>query len=289
MSNFTKNGMNGKPSTINVSTVWLILAIVILFAIVFILGYSFFTGTTVLKEKELTIWSMLIAAAISCVFGAITSHLSQKSEEYRERNIVQKITGTFIEKANEITGAVMLKQADFVSGDQDDILARLMNRCLETRGRIDRIRILAQDSGTFSKFFTTYFAGTPFVCHDLEILIHSPDKNMIKQINDEWMRLFYAKNNDIENLRIRRLNELRQRAFFGMIIKFEQGHHPIGMIGFYKLQDENGGNRLNPFNKRYGVLSEENSILDVLDTYFNRYFNNNSVIVLKEEQKKRPD
>jgi len=232
---------------------------------------------------------MLFTAAISCVFGAITSHFSQKSEEDRERNMVEEIKSFLTEKTDEIMSAVTLRQTDFVSGEQKDILDKLMNRCLETGEKIERIRILAQDSGSFSKFFTTHFENTPFECNELEILIFSPNKNIVKTIIGEWMVLFNAKNNDIENLRIRRMNELKQNAFFGMVIEFQQGHHSIGMIGFYKLQDENDGNRLIPFNIRYGVLSKENSILDVLDTYFNRYFDSGNVTKLKEEQKKHPD
>jgi len=104
---------------------------------------------------------------------------------------------------------------------------------------------------------------------------------MIKSIIDEWLCLLYTKSNDIKNLRIRRKNELKQRAFFGIIIKFQQGHHSIGMIGFYEPQEENDGNSLIPFNKRYGVLSEENSILEVIDEYFDHYFD--SAEKLKDE------
>lgn len=290
MSDYDNSGIKRKPSPISVTTAWLILAIVVLVTIVLILGYSFLTGTMFLKDKELTIWSMLIAAAISCVFGAITSYLSQKSEENKETNIVQEIKNFLTKKTDEITSVVTLRHTDFVSGEQKDILDKLMNRCSETgeKGeKIERIRILAQESSSFSEFFTTHFKDTPFICHDLEILIHNPDININNPIIGEWMRLFNAKKNKIRTMCIKKTHEIKRMVFFGIIIKFQQGHHSIGMMGFYEPQEDNGGSRLNPFNKRYGILSEENSILNVFDEYFNRYFDRAEI--LKDECNNHPD
>ena len=100
---------------------------------------------------------------------------------------------------------------------------------------------------------------------DLEILIHNPDIDKNHDIIKEWINL--KKTKMTENLHIRRANEIKRRSFFGMIIEFEKDHHPIGMIGFYKPQDENNSNKLIPFDIRYGVLSKS-TVLDVLDEYF---------------------
>jgi len=295
----SRSGMNGRQSLSgDIIAGFIITIVVLLLSVVCILGYNFLTKTIGLETKELFLWLifMLIAAAISCFFDTIISLASKKSIESRERSMVQEIKGIFLEKTDEftnfltektdeITNAVTLQQTDFVSGEQDNILDKLMSRCLETGEKIERIRILAQDSHTLSEFFTNHFENTPFECNKIEILLHSQDVNKGHQIIKEWMWLYDAK--DIETLRIRKTNEFKQKAFFGMIIKFQQRYHSIGMIGFYEPQEENGGNRLNTFNKRYGVLSKENAILDVLDTYFNRYFNRAEK--LKEAFKEKND
>jgi len=271
---------------VNVTTVWLIIITVLLAVISIFLGYSFLKEKLSLENKDLYLWFlfMLIASVISCIVGVITSHFSQKSAENKEADMVREITDILTEKTEAIKSVVKLRQADFVSGDQDDIVTKLIDCCLET-GKIERIRILAQDSGSFSQFFKTHFEDTPFECHTLEILIHNPDIDENNPIIGEWMWLYG--NKDIEALRIRRMNKTKRRSFFGMIIKFEQGHHNIGMIGFYQPQSENSGKKLEPFPKRYGILDEENSILNVIDAYFNYYFENAEV--LKDECKNSTD
>jgi len=287
MSDFNNNEINKKTTTFSVTATWLILAIFILIVIGLFFGYSFFKENFELKNKELVLWFlfMLFAATITCVFGAVTSHASQKSEEKREKNIVQEIKSFLNEKTEEITSNVnvALKRSDLISGDQEEILNKLMNRCLETGEEIEKIRILAQDSSSFSEFFTAYFKDKPFKCKKLQILIHRSDISENHRIINDWMRLFNAKKNDIKTLRIRRKNEIKQRSIFGMIIDFDKVNHSIGMIGFYEPQEENSSNMLVPFNKRYGVLSEENSILEVINEFFNRYFNNAEK--LKDESK----
>jgi len=276
--NTTDNKDNRINPSIGVTNVWLILTVVILVIIILFLGYSFFTESLVLKSKELALWFlfMLFAAAISCIFGAITSHSSQRSEENREISMVQEIKSFLNEKTDEINNNVniALKRGDLFSGDQEDILDKLMNCCLDIGEKIDRIRILAQDSGTFSEFFTEHFKDRPFECRRLEILIQCSDINENNPIINEWMRLFNAKKNDIKTMQIRRTSEIKLRSLFGMVIEFEQEHHSIGMIGFYEPQKENGNNKLIPFSKRYGVLSGKNSFLEVIDEYFIRYFDN---------------
>ena len=71
MSDFdnSENGINKKPSTVSVTTVWFILAIFILVLISSFFGYSFFKETMELRNKELTLWFvfMLFAAAIGSI------------------------------------------------------------------------------------------------------------------------------------------------------------------------------------------------------------------------------
>jgi len=274
MSDFNNSGMNGKPSTISVTTAWLILAIVILVIIGSFFGYSFFTETLVLNNKEITLWFlfMLFAAAISCFFGAITSHFSQKSDKNKETNMVQEIKSFLTEKTDEITSTVnvALKRSDLVSGDREDIFKLLMSQSL-LNGDIKEIRILAHDSSAFSGFFKDHFRNKSFECKKLHILIHDqhigPDHEIIKK----WDSFIRTKT--IGDLRIRRA-EKRRRSFFGMVIEFER-QHPIGMIGFYEPQDEDSGNNINMLNNPYGVFSEEGaSILNVLDKYFSHYWDN---------------
>jgi len=45
---------------------------------------------------------------------------------------MQEITDVFIEKTDEIKSAVRLQKTEFVSGEQNNILDKLMMRCLET-------------------------------------------------------------------------------------------------------------------------------------------------------------
>ena len=282
----SKSGINRNPSLVNVATVWLILAVVILIIIGSFFGYSYFTETMELKNKELTLWFifMLFAATISCIFGAITSHISQKSEEKREKSMMQKITSVFVEKADEIKDEVnvAMKRSDLVSGERKNILRLLMNHS-SLIGEISRIMILAYDSGAFSKFFTDHFKDAlfkskEFKCNTLEILIHDqkigPDHEIIKK----WLNFYNTKT--IETLRIRRAADKR-RSFFGMVIEFDM-YHPIGLIGFYKPQDENNENTVTVLNNPYGVFSEEGaSVLSVLDEYFRHYWDN--AFKLKDE------
>jgi len=285
MSDFnnSKSGKNGKPFLISDTTVWFIFAIVVLLVIGSFFGYNFFTETLELKHKDLALWFifMLFAAAISCFFNAITSLVSEKSRESRERNMVQEITDIFTKKTGEIKSDVnvALKQSDLVSGDLEDILRLLMSHSL-LNGEITKIRILARDSGSFSEFFTGYFKDTPLECTELEVLIYNPSINKNNPIIDEWAQLFEAKN--IKTLRIRRTDEIKRRSFFGMVVEFER-FHSIGLIGFYRPRGRDGSNEVKVINNPYGVFSEENSILDVLHAYFNCYFED--ATVLKEEYK----
>jgi len=268
---------NREKTPASVTTVWLFLIIAILVLIGSFFGYSYFTEISVLKNKELMLWFlfMLFAAGITCTLGAITSHFSQKSEENRERIMVQEIK-------NEIK--IALEQSDVVSGDQDLILNILMDHCSAIGEKIKKIRISAYNSDTFFKFFVTYFKNKQSLeCEKLMILMHNQDEKETGKIADGWISLIKGK---IDSHEIRRAKTDR-RSFFGMTIEFES-YHSIGLIGFYKPQDADNRNEVipNSFEKRYGVFSKRSSILDVLDEYFNYYFNDNHSKLLKEEPKK---
>jgi len=285
----SKSGINRNPSLVNVATVWLILAVVILIIIGSFFGYSYFTETMELKNKELTLWFifMLFAAVISCIFGAVTSLSAEKSAKNRERNMVDEITRIFTKKADEIKNDVnvALEQSDLVGGDQDLILNILMNWCSWIGEKIKKIRISAYNSDSFLKFFVSYFKnGQSVECENLMILMHNQDERETRKIADGWDSLIKNKTIPLE---IRRAKTDR-RFFFSMTIEFEI-HHSIGLIGFYKPQDPDNKNEIipNPFDKRYGVFSKRNSILEVLDNYFDYYFNDkNSKPLIIEDPKK---
>jgi len=279
MSDFDSNDMNKKTTTISVTAIWLILAIFILVIIGSFFGYSFFKENLELKNKELALWFlfMLFAAIISCIFGAITSHASQKSEEKRERSMVQEIKSFFNEKTEEITSNlnVALQKSDLVFGDQETILHMLMDLSTDV-DKIEKIRILAHTSDSFSSFFMDYNKRKKIKCKELNILIHDQAVNGNSKVIKDWNS--FCKKNDIKH-EIRKA-KIRRRSFFGMIIEFErESYHRIGMIGFYKPQDD----ELLPY-KRYGVFNKDSSILDVLNEYFDYYFDDNySTLMLKND------
>ena len=278
MSDVNKSGMND-----NGIIAGLIITIVILFlTVACILGYNLFTKTLGLENKEIVLWLifMLIAAAISCLSDVIISLVSKKSKENREKSIVQEIKSFLTEKTDEITSTITLKQTGLVSGDQNNILAMLMNRCLEN-GEIVRIRILAHNSDSFSCFFTDYFKKREFECKELNILVHNQEIDKNSDVVKEWYSLYRNKKINILKIRQARID---RRSFFGMIIDSES-YHRIGLIGFYKPQDADK-NQVFPY-KQYGVFNEGDSILDVLNEYFNHYFDSDSATKLKEEVKNR--
>lgn len=282
--NSTGNRVNieEKSSPVKVTTGWLISAIVTLAIAVAILIYDKITEH---EAKDLLLWFlfMLLASAISCIFGAITSHLSQKSEENREKNMAQEICDFFTAKTDEVTGIVTdktieikseikiaLEQNKLFSGDQDNILRILMERSLGI-GKIERIRILAHNSDSFSNFFTNHFKKKEkkLECKELYILVHNQNINLDSEVVNDWHSFF--KNKEIESIQIKKAR-IDRRSFFGIIIDFEKEHHYIGLMGFYKPQDIDTRDDVHPFEKRYGVFTEGNSILDVLDEYFDHYF-----------------
>jgi len=284
MSDYDNNSMNKKTSTINVSTVWLILTIIVLTGLVIISLLDFFKGE---PNKGISIWFIftLIAAVLSCIFSAITSYLSQKSEENKEANMVQKITNVFTEKADEIKNEinVALKRNGLVSGNQNDILRLLMNHSLLI-GDITRIRILAYNSKTFLEFFTehfkdSFFRNKEFKCTELEILIYDQSKGPDDDIIKKWHKFY--KDKTIKTLRIKRAAESR-RSFFGMVIEFDGQHS--GLIGFYKPKNKDNSNEVSGLNNPYGVFSEDSaSILGVLTEYFNYYWDNAHVLIEETE------
>jgi len=249
------------------------------------------------KSKEVFNWVLftLLAAVLSCVFSAITSYLSQRSEESKEKNLVNVFNDLFTmntgeikdkidTKTDDITSSIKtaLKKSDLVCGNQETILRMLMDWSLGI-GKIEEIRILAHNSDSFSGFLIDYFKDNDaeFECTELNILIHNQDVNKSSDVIRDWCS-FCKKNNT--KFEIRKAREKR-RSFFGMIIKFEREiHHRIGLIGFYKPQD----GEVLP-SKRYGVFSEGSSILDILDEYFDHYFNNASVLIVQTPQKNGTD
>jgi hypothetical protein len=264
--------------------IWLSLAIFILSVVVAVFLYRLLTGTEEMKTKDIFLWFlfMLLAAAISCIFNAIVSNSLQKSEEIKETNMIKKVEGIFTEKSDEIKDIIKIafEESDLICGDQDSILKILMERCLKTGQKIKKIKILAYTSDSFSGFFTTHFKNRlfdnkPFECRELNILIHNQQIDKNSDVVKKWVSLY--KDKEIDTLEIRKAN-IYLGSFFGMIIELEMTHHLIGLIGFYEPRIT--GEPI-PFNKRYGVFSEGDSILDVLDEYFNYYFH--SATPLKEE------
>jgi len=284
-----RNSMRRKPLSVNVTNICLVITILVLIVVVIILGNNNLKDNMGLDYKEIVPWLvfMLLATAISCIVEAIISHFSQKAEENRQSIMIKEIKNFFIENTNEITGTinVALKRSDLVSGNRDNILKLLMDYS-SLHGEIKRIMILAHNSNLFLKYFkyhfkTTIFNNKKFNCVNLEILIHEQSIDKEHDIIKDWYNFY--KNNEIQFLRIRRTNEKKQRSFFGMVIEFE-GHHPIGLIGFYKPQDEDDKNR-EELNAPYGIFNEEGlSILSVLTEYFNYYWDNNT-FELRSESK----
>jgi len=129
-------------------------------------------------------------------------------------------------------------------------------------------------------FKDSLFKNKEFFCKELDILIHDQSIGPDHDIMKKWYNFY--KNKSIQTIRIRRA-EKRRRSFFGMVIEFD-GQHPIGLIGFYEPQDEDGGNKVSVINDPYGVFGEEGaSILNVLTKYFSYYWDN--AYKLKEETK----
>jgi hypothetical protein len=261
-----------------------------------------------MKTKDIFLWFlfMLLASAISCIFNAIASNSSKKLEENKEANMNNKIIDIFTEKTNEIKnfyigeagkinnffteGAseikneikIALGQNDLFSGEQNNIINILMTRSLDI-GKIERIKILAHNSNTFFDSFTTYCNEKEFKCKELNILVHKQDINENSKVVTDWVSLY--KNKEIDTIMIRKAIIYR-RSFFGMIIEFEN-NRPIGLIGFYEPDHD----QVIPFDKRHGVFSEDNFILDVLDEYFKYYFDNrnNSTLLCHETKNKDDD
>jgi len=274
-----EKSINRKPRQVSVTIFSIIFAFVALLVLVVILGWNFFSGTTELKNNEIVTYVIfaLIGAAISNISTALTSYLSQKVEENRERNMVDEIKSFFTEKSDGIKNEVnvALKRSDLVSGDREDILRLLINHSLLI-GEITRISILAYNSTAFSDFFIEHFRNTllrkkEFKCELLEILIHDQTKGPNDDIIKKWHNFYKSK--QIKTLKIRRAAE-RRRSFFGMVIEFDM-HHPIGLIGFYKPQNEDNNNEVKEITNPYGVFSEEgSSVLKVLTGYFSYYWGN---------------
>jgi len=243
------------------TTTWLIIVIAILLVLVIILGLSYFTNSTKLKDNEYTIWFlfMLFAAVISCLFNAVISFVSRKLEKKRDADIMQEIT-------KEVS--VALKQSNLVSGIREDILRLLMNQSSIT-GEIKRIRIFAHESRSFSKFFASYSEENKKSLEviELDILIHSPKVDKDHPVIKEWVEIL--ENNKIDTLRIRNPDKVDRRSFYGMVIEFK-GHLRIGLIGFYQPKGKDNESAI-PLNSPYGVFSES-TILDVLDEYFEHYW-----------------
>jgi len=280
------NSANGKVEKtkklppINVTVVSIIFAFVVLFLLVFILGWSFFTGTTEQKRYDITIYVILglIGSAVSNIFSALTSHLSQKSKKARDTDMVQTISDFFTEKTSEINKevSVAVKQNNLVSENREDVLRLLLDQSL-LAGEIKRIKIFAHESVTFAKFFKKYFEDKYFECKRLDILVHNPIiQDESHPLIADWILLYNNPNTKIEALRIRNPEGVDRRSFYGIVIDFSN-HHPIGLIGFYRPLP---GDTVIPYNSSYGVFSQS-SILEVLNEYFDYYWEKAKVVTEK--------
>jgi len=258
-----------------VSFLLLIAAVILLIAVVFIS-----VASPELKSREIFFWWLfaIIAPAISCLLDAITTAITQKTEDGKENKMVQRIEDIFTEKTD-----LIMNRVDFfynalglkwdANSEQDAILKDLMDKSLINRG-IKKIRILAHTSDSFCDFFTRYFNNKKkakvLEWIDLNVLIHDRNDDAKDAVVKSWLSFLANKNINFE---IRRTKTINQRSFFGMIIDFkDQHHHRIGLLGFYKPKlDENTG-KIRTINKKYGVTSDDSSLLDVLDEYFEHYF-----------------
>jgi len=293
ISSVADTALHGKdPAKVSVINGWLICIIIVLGLTVGWLLYG------ILDKNSIDIFNWvlftLLAATLSCGINAFISHLSQKAEESKEKQMMDVIDALFVMntseikdlidgKTNEIIRATKfsLERSDLAYANQKTILNMLLDLSLDI-DRIEKIRILAHTSDSFSKFFIEYFENNEkeLKCTELSILIHDQDVNEKSDVVKDWCS--FCKKNSIK-LEIRKA-KIKRRSFFGIIIEFERdSHHRIGMIGFYKPQDE----VVLPY-KRYGVFSEDNSILDVLDEYFKHYFNENYSTLIPVENEKEP-
>jgi len=265
----------------SVTVCWLVLTIIVLVGAGIIAVINFGIGSTFLGDRTFAIWSMLFAAAISCIFGAITSHLVHIEESKEADSMVQRIEGVVTEKTKQLEQ----ERTGLDTAAQQAIMKKLMNRCLdESRGEIKNIRILAHNSSSFSDFFTSDFKDVSFKCSQFEILVYDYTVDVKHKIVKDWMAF---NTEGIKNLWIRKVKNIHQKflpSFFGMVVEFD-GHYPMGMIGFYKprINKPNKPNKNNKDNKSilplgncYGVLNEEHSILEVLNEYFRWYWNDKS-------------
>jgi len=268
-----KGGNEKKSLPINVTVISIIFAFVVLFVLVVILGWSFFTDTMEQNKDETISYVIfaLIGAAVSNLSSALTSHLSHKTEKKKEDDMVERISKIFADKTGEITKkvSVAVKQNNLVSGNRNDILRLSMNQS-SLNGEIKRIRIFAHESSTFAKYFKAHFEKKSFDCIQLDILVHNPAiQNENHPLIADWITLYNNTNTKIATLRIRNPESEKRRSFYGMVIEFTH-HHSIGMIGFYRPPYKSDDSII-PFNTSYGVFSES-SILDVLDEYFEYYW-----------------
>jgi hypothetical protein len=254
------------------------------------------------KSNDRFLWGVftLISVALSCFISAIITVATQSLEVSKENKILQKIEALFSkmtdeitrslnEKTDEITNNVNLIQDTLysafelnlvVSSKQDDLVKKLLDKSLKNHG-IKSIRIIAHTSDSFYNYFMKYFKNKKkekeFECTELKVLMHCQDENKKDEVGKNWGAFF--KDTKIRTFEVRRTIDLERRSFFGMIIDFERHlHHRIGLLGFYEpKQNEDPENSvISPLKMKYGVISGDNSLLEVLDKNFEHYFNDNA-------------
>jgi len=302
----TPMGMSSLPSIFNPVNISFLIAAVISLAVG---GIALF-GNPDFKTNDRFLWGVftLISAALSCFISAIITLATQHSEDGKENKMLQRIEGLLTNMTNKVTHSLTenideittnvnlihdILYSEFnlklvVSNKQDDLVKKLMDQSLRNRG-IKSIRILAHTSDSFYNYFMKYFKNKEnerkFECTVLKVLIHSQYENKQVEVGNNW-RTFYT-SKKIHTVEVRRTNKLERRSFFGMIIDFDKHqHHRIGMLGFYEpKQSRNAENSvIDPLKMKYGVVSEDSSLLDVLDKNFEHYFNDDaySESVVKE-------
>ena len=137
---------------------------------------------------------------------------------------------------------------------------------------------MAHTSDSFYDFFKKYFKNKErekiFECTILKVLIHNQNEKKQVEVGNNWHALYTSKK--IHTFEVRRTINLERRSFYGMIIDFEKHqYHRIGLLGFYEPKQGRDvvNNTIDPLKMKYGIISKDTSLLDVLDKNFEHYFN----------------
>ena len=159
-----------------------------------------------------------------------------------------------------------------------NILQKLFGHIETSNLQINRIKILAHTSKAMYDVFNAEAKGLK--CGDINILIHNTDDKF--NVGEEWGKFYNnPNNNEIRSITIRKTKKVERRSFYGMVIEFGDKHPKIGLIGFYQPKKEPP----EP-DKTYGIYEGySNSILEIIDDYFDKYYNDESESISIEEFK----